>query len=243
MLYGDGMEKRARGGIAEDRGIIKETVADVTSLLKSRNTERLQYHNLGHALEVASVARKLGLKESLDLQTLDDLTLAGLYHDVGFSERYKNNESFGAATARSFLERRGRPEERIRRVEALILSTRMPPEPKNLLEEIMCAADHGNASKPSFFPRGESLRKEIEAEEGCEMSQLDWYTKQRDYLQGLLNNAAFMQAARRFGMESGMRLNMRKLNTLIEDIALDNLPRYIPQTDAVFGKLSAERRP
>ncbi|MDE1874254.1 MAG: HD domain-containing protein [Candidatus Micrarchaeota archaeon] len=237
------MGKHLKLESVKEGSCVARAMEDVKSLLGTQEMARFLYHNLDHALGVAKVAKRLGEKEKLPPADIENLELAGLYHDVGYKLRYKNNEALGAAIARGFLREMGYPDWIVDEIETLILSTRMPPEPEGTRQQILCAADHFNASGPSLFEKGELLRREIEAEEGCKIPALDWYIRQRDYLSGLLDNEAFMEAARRFGMEDGIRLNLRKLNTLIEDIALDNLPRYTPLTDTVFGELSPDKRP
>lgn len=73
-----------------------------------------------------------------------DLLIAALFHDSGFTKAYNGNEAFGANIAREWLETEQHPEERIVRIEELILATIPFTPPKNILEKIIQDADLDN---------------------------------------------------------------------------------------------------
>ncbi|MCL5238926.1 MAG: HD domain-containing protein [Candidatus Marsarchaeota archaeon] len=224
--------------------IEEEALRDVRRMLSYAESLGLHYHNIEHTVGVAKEAGRLADIEGIGGSDRTHLTLAALYHDTGMLIRQKGHEEVGAAIARNWLESSQYGNQDIKEVERLIVfGTRMPPNPRDLLEEIICASDHRNICKPEFFSDNIRLKREREALEGRQIPMLEWYAATRDgYLEALLKNERFMHAIRRFGMESGMRENYSKLSTLIEDLALDNLPRYVPRTDSTFGRLSTARR-
>lgn len=54
------------------------------------------------------------------------MLIAALFHDTGFIEIYKKNEPEGAQIARSWLQKKHHSEDRIKRVERIIMATTFP---------------------------------------------------------------------------------------------------------------------
>ena len=109
-----------------------------------RKCEHYQYHNPSHTTGVFDRATYLALAEGIDGEDFEDLQLACLFHDTGFTEQYNKNEFIGAKIARHWLESHNHPEKRIEKIESLIMATVLFSEPKNHLEQIIQDADLDN---------------------------------------------------------------------------------------------------
>ena len=75
------------------------------------------YHNPTHTELVYTRASYLGLAENVNSEDLEDLQLACIFHDTGFTEQYEKNEFIGARIARKWLEEKNHPKERIEKIE------------------------------------------------------------------------------------------------------------------------------
>lgn len=62
------------------------------------------YHNPEHSISVLDRATYIAMAENVGNEDLEDLQLACLFHDTGFSEQYEKNEHIGARIARNWLE-------------------------------------------------------------------------------------------------------------------------------------------
>lgn len=126
-----------------------------------RKCEDYQYHNPSHTLWVYERATYLALAEGIEGEDFEDLQLACLFHDTGFTEQYNKNEFFGAKIARRWLESHGHPEKRIEKIEGLIMATVLFSEPKTHLEKIIQDADLDNIGTKNEFFFSQRLLEEI----------------------------------------------------------------------------------
>ena len=117
-----------------------------------RKCESYTYHNPSHTESVFTRATYLALAEWVDGEDLEDLQLACLFHDTGFTEQYEKNEYIGARIARTWLSLHEHPEKRIAKIEGIIMATVLFSKPKTHLEEIIQDADLDNiGTKEEFF--------------------------------------------------------------------------------------------
>lgn len=141
----------------------------------------LQYHSLDHTISVENAAQEIGLAEGIRGEELFILKTAALFHDAGFVERYQNNEEIGARMAKDTLPKFGYNPEQINLIYRLILSTRVPQQPKTHLERILCDADLYYLGTTQFKTIGDSLFKEL-SDRGVVETEFDWNKIQRAFL-------------------------------------------------------------
>ncbi|MDQ4076704.1 MAG: HD domain-containing protein [Chloroflexota bacterium] len=144
----------------------------------------LFYHNLYHtkddvlpAVERLAAMEGIGEEERLLLQT------AALYHDAGYLKQQLDHETSSAQIAIEILPRFGYTADQIQIVVNLILATRMPQAPNNLLEQIICDADLDVLGSDDFFLRSYDLRAELTAQ-GKPHTDEEWYRCQLAFLEG-----------------------------------------------------------
>lgn len=155
---------------------------DITNRLRSLLPEDLVYHDLNHTLNVEKAAIRFAKLEGVDEESMQLLQTAVLYHDSGFILRYDENEKFAMQLAQSNLPRFGYTPEQIKKVIKIIASTRHGAKPKDLLEQIMCDADHDYLGRADYYNVSKKLRMEME-NYGKSMSDKDWIEFQLDYLE------------------------------------------------------------
>ena len=123
-------------------------------ILESRLPSWLRYHDLTHTTElVVPAAELLAADENLDDDDRRSAVTAAWFHDIGFVERYEDNEEMAAALAEEELVRVGVDAEAIALVAGAILSTRLPQRPEGVVAEIVCDADLFVLGTERFFER------------------------------------------------------------------------------------------
>jgi len=101
----------------------------------------LYYHNLKHTVDVYTQVELIGRAEGVDHEEMLLLRTAALFHDAGHLIDYDTHEEMAVKLAREILPEYQYSDEQINLISELIMSTKLPPQPKSLLEEIMCDAD------------------------------------------------------------------------------------------------------
>jgi class 3 adenylate cyclase len=121
----------------------------------------LYYHNVKHTVDVVTEVELIGWGESVSDEEILLLKTAALFHDAGHTIAYDNHEYHGTILAREFLPGYGYTIEQIEQICDLIMATRLPPKPKNLLEKIMCDSDLDYLGRSDFIPVSNTLYKEL----------------------------------------------------------------------------------
>lgn len=134
----------------------------VIDKLETGLSPALTYHNVAHTLDVlkyvVEIAGKEGIKNEKDLFLLK---VSALYHDVGFLEVYGGHEELSCKIATEELQGFGLNDEDIEKVCGMIRATKVPQQPTNQLEEIICDSDLDYLGRPDFWQIGEGLYKEF----------------------------------------------------------------------------------
>ena len=137
--------------------------------------EWLYYHQYNHSLEVMERCVYLWWKENVSTEYLEILALAGLFHDTGFVIRYDDNENIWAKIAKNYLRTVLYDEEKIKKIEILILATKPSYKtPKNLFEKIIKDADLDNFWRDDFFDKKSKMRQELEVIKKIKIKDPDW---------------------------------------------------------------------
>ncbi|MDD2278123.1 MAG: adenylate/guanylate cyclase domain-containing protein [Bacteroidales bacterium] len=123
--------------------------------------KELYYHNLKHTVDVYTQVELIGRSEDVGYEDLLLLKTAALLHDAGHLIDYDTHEEMGVRLAREILPEYQYSDKQIDKISELIMSTKLPPQPKNLLEEIMCDADLDYLGRADFIPVSNTLYKEL----------------------------------------------------------------------------------
>lgn len=140
----------------------------------------LFYHDLNHTLDVCKAIDELCEEENIRGEDLILLKTAGIMHDIGFIEQYFNNEPVAVRIAMEVLPSFDYSDEQIRIISNLILATRVPQKPNNLLEMVICDADLDYLGRSDFFIISDSLKREWMAN-GIVSSADEFNRKQVDF--------------------------------------------------------------
>ena len=168
---------------------IQEIILDK---LEKELPQYLYYHNVKHTVDVVTEVELIGWAEGCSDEQILLLKTAGLLHDAGHTIGYDNHENFGCEMAREFLPKYGYLEEQIEEICEIILSTQMPPQPKNLLEKIICDADLDYLGRSDMIPVSNTLYKELKEQDKVGTFN-DWNKLQVKFISG---HQYFTQTAR-----------------------------------------------
>ena len=130
--------------------------------LKKELSKDLLYHNIQHTKEVLKSAIKLAKLEKISKDEKYLLKTACILHDIGYLERYEDNEVIAVKIAKQILPEFNYNSEEIKTISQIIMATKMPQIPKDNLSKIICDADLDNLGKKNFFIKSNLLRFELE---------------------------------------------------------------------------------
>jgi predicted metal-dependent HD superfamily phosphohydrolase len=138
---------------------------------------------------------------------------AAWFHDTGYLDKAEEHEKTGARNAETFLQAEGVDADTIAAVKGCIMATRMPQQPTNLLEEILCDADLYHLGTDDFAKRNKLLRQEDAALNNKTTGKKKW---QQKTLQLLESHHYFTDYCRRHLNEKKQQ-HMEKLRHRIKE--------------------------
>ncbi len=141
---------------------IQEIILDK---LEKELPSSLYYHNVKHTVDVVTEVELIGWGEGVSDEEILLLKTAGLFHDAGHTIEYDNHEYHGTLLAREMLPKYGYTPEMIDHICEIIMATKLPPQPKNLLEEIICDSDLDYLGRSDFIPVSNTLFKELKEQD------------------------------------------------------------------------------
>jgi uncharacterized protein len=153
-----------------------------SKIITEKLPKEIVYHNIEHTKEVVDTANDIGKHSGLPESEMEILLIAAWFHDIGITGNYNNHEEKSASIAKDFLQKNNYPSEKIEKVINLILATRLPQEPKNLIEKVICDADISHIGKKEFNTRSQLLRKEWENTLGKKTNDKEWLKNNIDFL-------------------------------------------------------------
>jgi class 3 adenylate cyclase len=170
----------------------------------------LFYHNVKHTVDVVTEVELIGWAEGCTDEEILLLKTAALFHDVGHTVAYDDHEYQGTLIAREMLPRFNYSPAQVERICSIIMSTKLPPRPANLLEDIICDSDLDYLGRSDFIPVSNTLFEELRAQN--KMGSLnDWNKMQVKFISG---HQYFTKTARRL-REVNKRLQIERIKSLI----------------------------
>src|SRR5688572_22088409 len=130
---------------------------------KSKDTQKLLYHNLEHTQMVVANTEQIAGHYQLGEKDFFVVMTAAWFHDTGYlNGDPAEHEQRGADIASRFLKDAGVEEETIQAVRQCVMATRTPQSPVTLAEKIVCDADLFHFGTADFAERNKLMRKESE---------------------------------------------------------------------------------
>ena len=141
----------------------EKTSIYVKRLFNQYRANDLKYHNLEHTKSVIKRTLEIAANYSFSETELFILSAGAWFHDTGHLVGGPElHEDRSVIIMQSFLERNEVVKDIIDKVEGCICATKLPQQPKSLLEEIVCDADTYNLGTEAFLKTDELLKKEFE---------------------------------------------------------------------------------
>ncbi len=143
----------------------------------------LYYHNVKHTVDVVTEVELIGWAEGCTDEEILLLKTAALFHDAGHVISYKDHEERSCEIAREYLPKYGYSQEQIDRICEIIMATKLPPRPRNLLEAIICDSDLDYLGRIDFIPVSNTLYREL-SERNMIGTLNEWNKLQLKFLSG-----------------------------------------------------------
>lgn len=172
----------------------------------------LHYHNYKHTIDVVNQSELIGLGEGLDDSDILLLKTAALFHDSGLIKGFDNHEFYSTEIAREILPQWHYTEEQINKICEIIMATKLPPNPKNLLEKVICDADLDYLGRSDFIPVSNNLYEELRAQG----KDIDINTWNKNQVKFLSSHQYFTNTAQKL-REEAKELQIERLKKLIVD--------------------------
>jgi HD superfamily phosphodiesterase len=184
---------------------IHKIEAYVTDLFVRLSPSYLIYHNLTHTRNV--VARTIEIADYYQVNEEDKfmITAAAWFHDAGhiFVDMSVHEEK-GVELMRSFL-----VGENVDKIAQYIMATKYPPQPKGLMEAIICDADTYHFGTTYFKITDDLIKEEMELR--LNKTLVNWYP----HTLQLLQQHQFFTGYCREKLADGKQLNIEYLKSRI----------------------------
>jgi adenylate cyclase len=172
----------------------------------------LYYHNVKHTVDVVTECELIGWMEGCTEEEILLLKTAGLFHDAGHTVIYDGHEAAGCEIVRNMLPGYGYSQAQIDRICEVIMATKLPPQPKDLLQEIICDSDLDYLGRSDMIPVSNTLYKELH-EQNKIGSLNDWNKLQVKFI---TNHQYFTKTARSL-REVNKQIQIERIKSLITE--------------------------
>lgn len=162
------------------------------ALLHEGLSSDLTYHSLEHTLDVYASAITIGELEGITGKGMELLKTAAIFHDAGYLLGRSDHEMGSCRLVHEHLPGFGFQGDEVDAVCAMIMATKLPQRPTDLLSEILCDADLDYLGRRDFEPIGHLLFLELKLQ-GALKTEREWNMLQEEFLS---QHAYFTQSSR-----------------------------------------------
>jgi len=180
--------------------------------LEKELPKSLFYHNVKHTVDVVTQVELIGFGEGVSDEELLMLKTAALFHDTGHTIGYDDHEYNSALIAREILPNYYYTQPQIEQICNLIMATKLPPDPKDRLEEIICDADLDYLGRSDMIPVSNTLFMELKEQDKIADIN-DWNRLQIKFISG---HQYFTYTARNL-REVNKQMQIERISSLIEE--------------------------
>lgn len=158
-----------------------DTKTFVLNKLRNELPAHCYYHSYSHTVDMHDAAERIADFEGISEAEKELVLVAALFHDAGFIIESANHEEHSCSIAREVLPAFNYTMEELETICQLIMATKMPVNPNNLLEAIICDADLDYLGRDDFKSIGDLLYREL-AESGAIQGEVAWNQLQIRFL-------------------------------------------------------------
>lgn len=131
------------------------------------------FHDFEHTVQTVTAVRIIAEGFQLDDRAVMLAQLATWFHDTGYAQGPEDHEERSCDIAERFLTGKI-PAEDIETVLGCIRATKVPQNPSNLLEQVICDADLSHLGMDIYWSRTGKLRQEFVLARNRVMSEPEW---------------------------------------------------------------------
>ncbi len=190
-----------------------------SNLILTKVSKSVKFHTLQHTEEVVAACERIADHEQVAEEDRLALLVGAWFHDTGYSTGHaRNHESVSVEIATGFLSQHAATAEFVGKVMGCINATKMPHNPKNTIEQIICDADLFHLGTEAFKEKSRLLLEELREFGGEDLSKKEWRQ----------NNIAFLEAHKyftAFGQDKLQPVKERHLAELKEKKSEDIMPK------------------
>jgi uncharacterized membrane-anchored protein YitT (DUF2179 family)/predicted metal-dependent HD superfamily phosphohydrolase len=141
----------------------------------------ITYHIAEHTKNVMAAAEQLAAAENIAGDDLVLLKTAALFHDSGFLQQSDGHEEISCIMAREYLPGFGYSDSHIEHICRIIMATRLPQNPDDLLGKILCDADLFYLGTDGYNANAQKLFQEYKYS-GIVKNEMEWQLMQIEFL-------------------------------------------------------------
>jgi uncharacterized protein len=121
--------------------IFNRIFLDLMARLETGLPDFLTYHNAAHTRYVIKKAEEIAEAEGIADEKVTLIKIAALFHDCGFLKERAEHERVSCEMVSEELPKYGFDKEKINQIRGMIMATKIPQIPTNLLESVVADAD------------------------------------------------------------------------------------------------------
>ncbi len=141
----------------------------------------LHYHGYEHTLDVLNASLKIATAEKVSDEELKLIRVAACYHDSGFLYVYQNHEVKSCELAKECMLELSFSAKQIELVCGMIMATKIPQMPNNLLDCIIADADLDYLGREDVYEIANNLKQELKVYFNLN-DDVVWNQKQVEFL-------------------------------------------------------------
>lgn len=216
----------------ENNIIYKKTAEYVTGLFEKKQLTSLCFHTLEHTLKVVNRTKEIAGHYDVSETDMLIVYVAAWFHDTGylFSDAATHEEK-GVELMKAFIKDYTDDKSLITEIENCILSTKLPHNPANLLQQILCDADTYHFGTKEFKVTNKLVREEHILREG-EITERDWNKGTLQFLEDHQFYTTYCQDL----LEEKKKSNMKKLQKKLSQKDEKNESLLIEETNSFTTK-------
>lgn len=183
-------------------------------LLKAGLSNKLSYHGYEHTMAVLKQVNFYIRYYNISHHDGQLLRIATLFHDIGFVDSYKDHEEKSAELLKSYMDKFGCDPADFDKLKGMILATRIPQNPKNILEFIICDSDLDYLGRNRYYEIGETLYDEWKAYNMIGTRE-EWIKIQINFLKGHSYHTEYAKKK----LQPGKEKRIKELTSQLDSIA------------------------
>ena len=165
-----------------ENSLLLDVEAFVTNFITEQVAKEYAFHDVDHTSNVVKSVKEIGKEMDLSDKELEILELAAWFHDTGYDKGSIDHEERSCKYAKEYLENHKYNEADLQKVLDGIRATKLPHNPKTVLEKIICDADLSHLGKSNYWDRCGRVRQELTITKKLMMSEQEWLDFELEFI-------------------------------------------------------------